>query len=185
MRRDNYKIFSEGKISYLTLCNRLIRSATWDPSILKNKQISDEVLDLYRNLALGGVGLIISGGFPVFQEQVKMSDSPKWLIEYRDLRVNGIEQMPLIVHNSSHKCKIIAQVENGNLSARPSVISSPFSRRKVRQLTIDEIDDIVNCFVKALIDMKNSGVDGVQIHAAPGGLLSRFLSPFTNRREDG
>lgn len=184
MRRDNYRIFSGGKIGQLTLRNRLVRSATWDPSILKKRKMTDEVLNLYRELALGGVGLIISGGFPVFQEQEVKDGSKKWIANYTDLRVNGIERMPHIVHNSSQECKIIAQIENGNLTARPSVINSPHSRRKMRPLTLEEIGEIVDCYVEAIIDMKKNDFDGVQLHAAHGGLLSRFLSPFTNRRND-
>ncbi|MFW9903332.1 MAG: NADH:flavin oxidoreductase [Candidatus Thorarchaeota archaeon] len=184
MRRDHYKIYSKSKIGNLILCNRLVRSATWDPSIVMKRRMTDEILNLYRELALGGVGLIISGGFPVFQEQKVENGSKKWITDYVDLRVNEIEQMPTIVHNVSHECKIVAQLENGNLNARPSVIDSPYSRRKMRQLTVDEIGDIVNCFVEAIIDMKKSGFDGIQLHAAHGGLLSRFLSPFTNHRKD-
>ncbi|MFQ5978762.1 MAG: NADH:flavin oxidoreductase [Candidatus Heimdallarchaeota archaeon] len=184
MRRDNYQIFSEGKIGNLTLPNRLVRSATWDPSILKSREMTDEVLRLYRNLALGGVGLIITGGFPVFQEQT-LKDSPnKWISTYTDLRVKGIEHMAHLVHTSRQECRIIAQLENGNLNARPSVIKSPHSRRKQRRLTVEEIADIVGCFVEAIVDMKKAGFDGVQLHAAHGGLLSRFLSPYTNRRND-
>ncbi|MFX0125534.1 MAG: NADH:flavin oxidoreductase, partial [Candidatus Hodarchaeota archaeon] len=184
MRRDNYRIFSEGKIGNLTLRNRLVRSATWDPSILKKGKMTDEVLNLYRKIALGGVGLIISGGFPVFQEKRLIENSKDWIANYTDLRVNGIEKMPRTVHNSDQECKIIAQLENGNLAARPSVINSPHSRRKLRPLTLEEISDIIDCFVEAIIDMKKNGFDGIQLHAAHGGLLSRFLSPYTNRRND-
>ena len=53
MRRDGYKIFSEGRIGNLTLPNRLVRSATWDPSILGIRKMTDEVLNLYRELAAG------------------------------------------------------------------------------------------------------------------------------------
>lgn len=184
MRRDNYKIFSEGKIGQLTLRNRLVRSATWDLPILKKRRMTDEVLNLYREIALGGVGLIISGGFPVFQEQEVMDSSKKWIANYTDLRVDGIQRMPYIVHKSNQKCKILAQLENGNLTAKPSVINSPHSRRKMRQLTSEEIGDIIDCFVEAIVDMKKIGFDGVQLHAAHGGLLSQFLSPYTNRRYD-
>ncbi len=184
MRRDNYKIFSEGKIGHLTLLNRLVRSATWDPSILKGRKMTDEVLNLYREIALGGVGLIITGGFPVFREAVPNDGSGKWISTYTDLRVEGIERMAQVVHASRTECSIIAQLENGNLNAKPSVIDSPYSRRKVRPLTLEEIGDIVDCFVEAIVDIKKAGFDGVQLHAAHGGLLSRFLSPYTNRRDD-
>ena len=184
MKRYNYRIFSEGKIGPLTLPNRLVRSATWDPSILNKRKMTDEVLNLYQEIALGGVGLIITGGFPVFQEQVANDGSNKWISNYTDLRVKGIEEMPRIVHSSRQECRIIAQLENGNLTARPSVINSPHSRRKLRPLTLEEISDIIDCFVEAIVDMKKTGFDGVQLHAAHGGLLSRFLSPYTNRRND-
>lgn len=184
MRRDNYIIFSEGKIGRIMLPNRLVRSATWDPSILTRRVMTDEVLNLYRGLALGGIGLIITGGFPVFSERSRNSDSGNWLSTYADLRIKGIERLVQEVQRAKPKCRIIAQLENGNLNARPSVVDSPFSRRKVRRLTVKEIGDIVDCFVEAIIDMDKAGFDGVQLHAAHGGLLSRFLSPYTNRRDD-
>ena len=70
MVRNHYKVFSAGVIAGLSIPNRLVRSATWDPSILTSRQMTDEVLDLYRNLALGGVGTIITGGFPVYRERL-------------------------------------------------------------------------------------------------------------------
>ena len=68
MPRHHYKIFSEARIASLTLPNRLVRSATWDPCILRERKMSDEVLSIYRSLAEGGVGMIISGGIPVTPE---------------------------------------------------------------------------------------------------------------------
>jgi hypothetical protein len=38
MNRNHYKVFSEGNIAGLTISNRLVRSATWDPSILTARQ---------------------------------------------------------------------------------------------------------------------------------------------------
>ncbi len=184
MKRNNYKMFSKGKIGTLTLPNRLVRSATWDPSILRKCKITDEVLNLYKKIALGGVGLIITGGLPVFQEQKHDGTPRKWITTYSDHRIMGIERMAQIVHDSRLECKIIAQLENGEINARPSIINSTHSRKKLRQLTLEEIDDIIACFVEAVIDMKSAGFDGVQLHAAHGGLLSRFLSPYTNRRDD-
>jgi 2,4-dienoyl-CoA reductase-like NADH-dependent reductase (Old Yellow Enzyme family) len=69
MNRSHYKIFSEGSIAGMVISNRLIRSATWDPSILSSRQMSEEVLNLYRHLALGGIGAIITGGLPVYRER--------------------------------------------------------------------------------------------------------------------
>ena len=65
MRRDHYLIFSPARIGGLTLSNRLVRSATWDPSILQERRMTDEVVSVYRRVAEGGVGLIITGDFSV------------------------------------------------------------------------------------------------------------------------
>ncbi|MHA2228394.1 MAG: NADH:flavin oxidoreductase [Candidatus Thorarchaeota archaeon] len=184
MRRNHYKIFTEGHIAKLSLSNRLVRSATWDPSILKSRQMTYEVLGLYKELALGGVGLIITGGFTVFNQRAADDNSSNWLSGYTDLRVAGIEKLAEIVHTSRSECRIIAQLENGSLDAMPSETTSPFSKRKFRSLTVEEIGDIVDCFVEAIVDMMKASFDGVQLHAAHGGLLSRFLSPYTNHRDD-
>ncbi len=184
MKRNHYKIFSEGSIAGLTMPNRLVRSATWDPSIVTSRQMTDAVLNLYRNLALGGVGSIISGGFPVYRERFPEEDSDKPVRFYVDLRVNGLEKMAEVVHQARPDCRIIAQLEVGHLDAGPSSIPAPFSNEPVRELSLDEIEQIVACFMDAIADMRDSGFDGVQLHAAHGGLLSRFLSPFTNQRQD-
>lgn len=184
MNRNHFKLFSASAIADLIIPNRLVRSATWDPSILSSRQMTGEVLNLYRNLALGGVGMIISGGLPVYRERFpkEASDAPARF--YTDLRVNGLEEMPQVVHQTRQECKIIAQLEVGFVDAGPSSIPSPFSNQAVRELSPEEIEQIIACFVDAILDMRACGFDGVQLHAAHGGLLSRFLSPYTNRRED-
>jgi 2,4-dienoyl-CoA reductase-like NADH-dependent reductase (Old Yellow Enzyme family) len=90
MTRSQYTLFSKGRIGGLTLKNRLVRSATWDPCILQERRMTAEVVDLYRELAMGGVGLIISGGFPVASEGMPFTDEPGAALRlYDDLRVEG------------------------------------------------------------------------------------------------
>ena len=184
MSRSQYKLFSAGSIAGLIIPNRLVRSATWDASILSSRQMTGEVLELYRKLALGGVGMIITGGLPVYRERFPEEDADAPIRLYADLRVNGLEEMAQVVHQARGECKIIAQLEVGFIDAGPSSIPSPFSSQPVRELSPEEIEQIISCFVAAISDMQASGFDGVQLHAAHGGLLSRFLSPYTNRRED-
>jgi 2,4-dienoyl-CoA reductase-like NADH-dependent reductase (Old Yellow Enzyme family) len=66
----------------------------------------------------------------------------------------------------------------------PSDVPSPFRGTKLKPLSTKQIQAIVHCFIQAVAGVKDDGFDGVQLHAAHGGLLSRFLSPYTNRRED-
>lgn len=184
MDRSHYKIFSKGTIARLNLPNRLVRSATWDPSILSSRQMTVEVLALYRTLALGRVGLVITGGLPVYQECFPEEDPLKPAFFYPDLRVNGLEQIPLVIHQANPDCKIIAQLEVGYIDAGPSSMSTPFSDDRIRPLSTNEIEQIITSFTAAIRDMQDAGFDGIQLHAAHGGLLSRFLSPYTNQRQD-
>jgi len=141
-------------------------------------------LSLYRTLALGGVGAIITGGFPVYRERFPEEEYGQSVRLYADLRVNGLEKLTRIIHQARPDCRSIAQVEVGFVDAGPSSASTPFSNEPVREISADEIEQIIACFVSAITDMRECGFDGVQLHAAHGGLLSRFLSPYTNRRTD-
>ena len=51
-------------------------------------------------------------------------------------------------------------------------------------LTEDEIELIISRFVHCAVVCQKAGFTGVQFHAAHGYLLSQFLSPLTNQRDD-
>jgi 2,4-dienoyl-CoA reductase-like NADH-dependent reductase (Old Yellow Enzyme family) len=51
-------------------------------------------------------------------------------------------------------------------------------------LSGDEIHQLVEDYVQASRRIIDAGFDGVQLHGAHSWLLSAFLSPVTNRRED-
>lgn len=74
---------------------------------------------------------------------------------------------------------------NGNVQPfAPSAIKDPFCMDLPREMTIHEIHQIVRDFGATSKRAKESGFDGIEIHAAHGYLISSFLSPFTNKRVD-
>jgi len=54
-------LFEPATIKGLALRNRFVRSATYDGCAEKNGHVSRRQLELYEELARGGVGLIITG----------------------------------------------------------------------------------------------------------------------------
>jgi 2,4-dienoyl-CoA reductase-like NADH-dependent reductase (Old Yellow Enzyme family) len=66
----------------------------------------------------------------------------------------------------------------------PSAIEDTLFNRIPRALAIEEIEQIIEAYVEGVRRAQEAGFDGAQLHAAHGWLLSSFLSPQTNRRQD-
>jgi len=66
----------------------------------------------------------------------------------------------------------------------PSPVFDASFERTPRALTAEEIDEIINAYAEGICRGQEAEFDGVQIHCAHGYLLSSFLSPRTNKRED-
>jgi 2,4-dienoyl-CoA reductase-like NADH-dependent reductase (Old Yellow Enzyme family) len=66
----------------------------------------------------------------------------------------------------------------------PSPVYDAMFDRTPRALTLEEIEEIIEAFATGIRRARDAGFDGVQLHGAHGYLLSSFLSPRTNQRED-
>lgn len=61
---------------------------------------------------------------------------------------------------------------------------APSDGRHARALTLAEIEGVRDAFIAAAVRSQQAGMDGTELHAAHGYLLSEFLSPELNRRTD-
>lgn len=66
----------------------------------------------------------------------------------------------------------------------PSAVYDALLERTPRELAVAEIEEIIDAFAEAIRRAREAGFDGAQLHAAHGWLLSSFLSPHTNQRQD-
>ena len=71
-------------------------------------------------------------------------------------------------------------------SASPSKLPSRWSEKvTTREITVKEIQEIVDAFAKTALKCKEAGVDGVEVHAVHEGyLLDQFTTEYTNKRTD-
>ena len=53
-----------------------------------------------------------------------------------------------------------------------------------REMTVEDIDRLVELHIQAALNAQAAGADGVEVHGAHGYLLQQFLSPYTNKRTD-
>jgi 2,4-dienoyl-CoA reductase-like NADH-dependent reductase (Old Yellow Enzyme family) len=185
MNRNHYKIFSEGKIGLLKLPNRLVRSATWDPSILRQRKMNNETIALYRRVAAGGVGMIITGDFSAVPDgSLDENGGSPGDFSYNDVRIEGYDDLIAAVRRVAPDCKIIAQISAEYPNVSPSGVISPFAKKAPKVLSTGQIGTLIQRFIVSIEGAMNDGFDGVQFHAAHGGLLSQFMSPYNNRRTD-
>ncbi|NWG14513.1 MAG: NADH:flavin oxidoreductase [Acidobacteria bacterium] len=183
---DSRLIFSEGRIAGLHLRNRLVRSATAE-NAWRDAGMTEEGISLYRDLAEGGVGLIITGYMAVMAAG-RSSDLQTRIDD--DRFVAGLRRIPAVVHETDRDCKVVAQIAHTGMQARvtepvgPTTTPWPGTKVKPRALTEKEVREIVSSFAQAAHRAREAGFDGVQIHGAHGYLISSFLSPYTNTRTD-
>jgi 2,4-dienoyl-CoA reductase-like NADH-dependent reductase (Old Yellow Enzyme family) len=176
------QLFEPFQIGPMTLPNRFIRSATtsyWsdDRGILR-----PPIIELYRGLANGGVGLIIKGHLYV-HDAGKAHRGMAGISN--DDHLAGLRDLTHAVHDA--KGTILAQLNHAGIN---SIIDKAGPSEYIgdewvaRALSNSEIDAIIQAFGDAAERAIRAGFNGVQIHGAHGYLVSQFLSRLTNRRTD-
>ena len=181
-------LFDRLTINRLELRNRFVRSATMD-SMADNGMVSDKEIVLYRALGQGDIGLIVSHGlYPTKEGQC----SPRQLSAHADEAIPSLKRLVSAVHENGgtiaaqilHGGWMCSQEVTGFRPVGPSQVVHPRSGVSIRQLSSDEIHELVDEYGKAATRIAEAGFDAVQLHGSHSWLISAFLSPATNKRED-
>jgi len=184
-------LFQPVTIGNLKLKNRFVRSATHDWLGTADGSISDKEVALYRNLAENNIGMIITGHAYVQHPLGRASVNQNAI--YDDKFISGYRRLANTVHASgaalvmqiSHAGRQVApDFQAGLTPVSPSAVVDANTGILPRELTDNEITDLIYAFAAAMARSKSAGCDGVQLHVAHGYLLSQFISPHTNRRTD-
>lgn len=151
--------------------------------------MTDKLYGIYRELAEGGVGLIVTGYANIVAEE---KPNAGMMGMYDDSFIPEYQKLTGLVHQ--HDSKIMMQLAYGgtkttyNLGERvifaPSEVAERGTQTLGKAMSKDEIRYIVEAFAKASLRAKQSGFDGVELHAAHTYLINQFLSPYYNKRTD-
>ena len=182
------RLFEPFTINRMRLNNRFVRSATMD-NLGKGGLVTEAQLNLYRELVRGEVGLIISSGiFPSADGQAGIGQ----LGAHRDEMIPSLKKIADTVHKNGGK--VAAQLMHAGWFCRPQVTGTqpvgpspavnPFTGIQTHGLSTDEVREEVDGFIQAGRRAIEAGFDAVQLHGAHSWLISSFLSPATNRRQD-
>ncbi|MDR2819821.1 MAG: NADH:flavin oxidoreductase [Desulfovibrio sp.] len=176
-------LFSPTRFGTLHLRNRIARSATWEGMGTDEGLVTDALLALIGDLAKGGCGLIISSHVYVEREG---QASPRQVGGYDESCKPGLARQAAAAHE--HGAPIVLQISHGGLLSNAGITGKkpigPSAVEGGAAMTREDMARVAKTYAAAAAMGREAGYDGVQIHAAHGYLLSQFLCPHCNQRND-
>ncbi|MFC2067137.1 FAD-dependent oxidoreductase [Chloroflexota bacterium] len=188
------RLFEPINIGEMTVKNRLAMSPMATSFYTKDGLVTKRVKDYYEARAKGGAGLIIIENAAVdFYRFIQASNR---LAIDTDLTLPGLTELAQVI--KKHGARATVQLNHAGRHSKseitgfqpvaPSLVSFPSGAMPPaeipRELTIEEIHEVVNLFAQAAARAKRAGFEGVEVHAAHGYLIAEFISPLSNKRHD-
>ena len=149
---------------------------------------------IYRRWAEGGAGMLLTGNLMVDRRYLERPgnvaiDGPqtdeqldrlrRWSGAVREA---GADIWMQLSHAGRQTPKIVATEPVAPSAVALGLPGGTFA--KPRALSSAEIENVIERFAHAASVAKQTGFTGVQIHAAHGYLISEFLNPLVNQRDD-
>lgn len=177
-----------------TLPNRLAKSAMTEGLSDSRGRATPEIANLYRQWSHGGTGLLITGNIQVDRRYPERPgnvaiDGPQEereldaLRKYAEAAKSGGSACWVQLGHAGRQCDPLVNTS----AVGPSAV--PWNHPTLglitpTALTLEEVEDVRRRFVDAAKVCEQVGFDGVQLHCAHGYLLSSFLNPLANTRDD-
>jgi 2,4-dienoyl-CoA reductase-like NADH-dependent reductase (Old Yellow Enzyme family) len=178
-----------------SLQNRIAKAAMEEGIADQDFLPGPALFNLYRRWAQGGAGLLITGNVMVDPAGVT---GPGNVIVRDEGHLDRFQRWAEIAQSGGSKLWMQINHPGRQMYAylsetpvAPSAVAVNIPGRLTakqfktpRALTGDDIRKRIDRFVAAAVFAEKAGFHGVEVHAAHGYLLSQFLSPLANRRED-
>lgn len=174
--------------------NRMCKAAMTEGLAHPDGTASEALERLYRIWSDGGSGILLSGNIQVDGDHL---ERPGNVIVDGQLSESAFAALARMAaagtRNGNH---LWAQISHAGRQTQKIVNPAPKAPSAVRlrlpqsqfgepvALTAEEIESVIDRFVGCAVTCKEAGFTGVQFHSAHGYLLSQFLSPLTNQRDD-
>ncbi len=182
-------LFSPIRIKSLDLVNRVVMPPMGTNLGNPDGTVSEANLAYIKRRAMGGAGLIIT---EIASVHPSGSAIPNELGAYDDRFIPGLKKISDAVHAAGSKVALqlhhagresLYLLQQGKAIA-PSAIRSLVFGLTPREITHEEIHEIITAFGAASARALEAGFDAVEVHGAHGYLLTQFLSALSNKRDD-
>lgn len=182
-------LFEPYRLGTMELKNRIVMPPMATHFAGEDGSVNDRHIAYYLRRVRGGVGYITFEHTGILRQGRAF---PNMALIDKDQHIPSFQKLVEAVHREGGK--IVIQINHagrqtsssftGSPIVAPSPIPCPVRKEMPRELSIEEIQTIVEAFGSAARRVKETGADGVEIHMAHGYLINQFLSPFSNRRTD-
>jgi 2,4-dienoyl-CoA reductase (NADPH2) len=183
-------LFNPIKIGDMELKNRIVMAPMGTGMATPEGYITDQMMDYYAERAKGGAGLITTEITCVDAPLGKVGpwqpiiDEDKYMSEFRRLaeviHQGGAKASLQLGHAGRYALSFVI----GAQPVAPSPIPSRYTREIPRELTTEEVGEIIDKFGDAALRARKAGFDAVELMGCTGYLISQFTSPLTNKRTD-
>ncbi len=183
------KLFEPIQIRNMTVKNRIVMTAM-HLNYTPTGEVTDQLIDFYAERVAGGVGMIVIGGCSIDV----VGSMPMMIGGHDDKFLPGLTRFVEEMKKVDSECMVCAQLYQagryayswlmGQQPISASALSSSFNPEMPRALEIGEIPEVQQRYADAALRFKKAGFDTVEIIGSAGYLISQFLSPASNKRED-
>jgi 2,4-dienoyl-CoA reductase-like NADH-dependent reductase (Old Yellow Enzyme family) len=180
-------LFTPVKIGPLNLRNRSIRAAAFE-GMSPGHGVSQQLIDYHSSVAAGGIGMT-TVAYAAVQKCGLSFPHQLWL---RQEIIPELRKLTDAIHAEGAAASI--QIGHcGNMAKRSVTGSRPMGASArvnwygpsfPRAMQKTDILETAKAFGQAVRTAREAGFDAVEVHAGHGYLISQFLSPYTNRRND-
>ncbi|MBQ9015476.1 MAG: FAD-dependent oxidoreductase [Firmicutes bacterium] len=183
------RLKQEIKVNGTTFKNRLVVPAMVTSYCEENGMPTEQFIAYHEEKAKGGWGMIIVEDYAVAPKVGGFTRLPGL---WEDAQIEPHKELTRRVHEAGGK--ICAQIYHagrettseiiGKQPVGPSAVREPSLPETPRELTKEEIEEIIEQFGQCARRVVETGFDAVEIHGAHGYLLGAFISPLSNKRTD-
>jgi len=186
----NNLLLEQIKIRNTVMRNRIVMAPMEARLNMPDGGVSKEMIEYYKARAHGGAGAVIIENTYIdeFSSRSGIISSGFYsdhMIAGKSLLADAIrEEGALAIMQLSHGGPQANPAANNSPVLYPSLYTAPSAGKEYQVLTEAQIGEIEDSFAQASRRACWAGFNGVEFHAAHGYLLSSFLSPLRNQRED-
>ena len=180
-------LFTPFQLGRKRLKNRIVFPAVLSIYAQQNR-VTDRLIDYYAARAIGGAAMLITEGLAIHPSSVPQ---PGIATIFDPANFEGFQRLAYAVER--HDCRLVGQLWHVGRQALWNPVDAPvgvsslpdaYSWSVPHVMSAEEIRGIVTAYVDAARTLQRAGFSGVELHGGHGYLITQFLSPWSNVRDD-